>query len=109
VEVETIARLSWSAMIPLIVLVVGATLVAFIRAAQLRRARSPTGIEGLSEEIGSTLETVDTRGGTVLFHGERWNAVSDEPLAEQTPVRVVDARGLTLRVARVNHAKGTAA
>ena len=45
-------------------------------------------------------------GGTVRVHGERWNAVSDEPLPEHTPVRVVDVRGLTLRVTRAEHSGG---
>ncbi len=99
-------RLSLGVVIPL-ALVAGAAAVALgIEATRSRRRRSPTGVEGLRDEVGSTIEAVDARGGAVRIHGERWNAVSDEPLPEHTPVRVVDVRGLTLRVRRAEHSGG---
>jgi membrane-bound serine protease (ClpP class) len=37
--------------------------------------------------------------GTVLIHGELWQAVADEPLLRDTPVVVVKVEGFTLHVA----------
>ena len=36
--------------------------------------------------------------GSVTTRGEIWQAVSDEPIPEGTPVRVVAVNGLTLSV-----------
>lgn len=99
-------RLSWSVVVPLAVVLGGAAVLLGVQATRSRRRRSPTGLEGLRDEVGSTIEAVDARGGAVRVHGERWNAVSDEPLPERTPVRVVDVHGLTLHVTRAEHSGG---
>ena len=36
--------------------------------------------------------------GQVSVQGELWRAVADRPLADGTPVKIVDVQGLTLRV-----------
>jgi len=99
-------RLSWTVVVPLAIVVGVAAVMLGVRAARARRQRSPTGVEGLRDEVGSTIDPVDAEGGTVRVHGERWNAVSEEPLPEHTPVRVVDVHGLTLRVVRAEHSGG---
>lgn len=101
-------RLSFGVVIPLAVVVGLAAVLLGIRASRSRRRVSPTGVEGLTNEIGSTLGPVDPRGGTVRVHGERWNAVSDEMLPMDTPVRVVGVDGLTVRVRRVERPQGGA-
>lgn len=99
-------RLSWWVVVPLALLLAGAAVALGIAAARRQRQASQTGAEGMLGEVGSTLTGVDARGGTVRVHGERWRAVSDEPLTEETPVRVIDVRGLTLRVTRTDEPHG---
>ena len=44
------------------------------------------------------LSPTDSRGGEVLFEGERWNAVSETPIESGQPVEVTGINGLTLNV-----------
>lgn len=99
-------ELSWGVVLPLAVLMALAAVTLGILAARRQRRGSQTGVEGMLGEIGSTLTGVDPAGGTVRVHGERWRAVSDEPLAPETHVRVIDVRGLTLRVTRSDEPHG---
>src|SRR5438874_1753440 len=46
------------------------------------------------------LSRADSRGGGVLFGGERWNAVSETPIESGQPVEVIGIKGLTLNVKR---------
>ena len=99
-------RLSWGVVLPLAVLMALAAVGLGVLAARRRGQGSTTGVEGMLGELGSTLTGVDPAGGTVRVHGERWRAVSDEPLAPETHVRVIDVRGLTLRVTRSDEPHG---
>ena len=38
--------------------------------------------------------------GQVAVQGELWNAVADGPVEDGAPVRVVDVKGLTLKVVK---------
>jgi membrane-bound serine protease (ClpP class) len=82
-----------------------------------RRGRVHTGSEGMIGEVGRVFaDLVSTEGaprggevrGKVFIQGEIWNAVSDQPLARDTPVRVLAVEGLTLRVRPAATAAGAA-
>ncbi len=62
------------------------------------RRRAVTGEEEMVGAAGK-VELWGAEGGTVFVHGERWRAVSDQPLAPRQPIHVVALDGLTLRVA----------
>jgi membrane-bound serine protease (ClpP class) len=74
------------------------SLLAGRAAMSSRGLRKETGREGMIDKRGTVL---DWQGGSghVWALGERWQAVSDAPLAAGDPVRVVAMEGLTLRVA----------
>ena len=58
-----------------------------------------TGVEGLIGERGVALEPlVPGIAGRVRVHGEIWNAVSNDPVADGDPVTVADIHGLILTV-----------
>ena len=58
-----------------------------------------TGVEGLIGERGVALEAlVPGMSGRVRVHGEIWNAVSSDPVADGEPVTVADIHGLILTV-----------
>ena len=67
-----------------------------------RRERVRTGGEGLIEETGRAFTDFEPRNGAVrgkvFVHGEIWNAVADQPIARDMPVRVVAVDGMTLHV-----------
>jgi membrane-bound serine protease (ClpP class) len=72
-----------------------------ILAAALRARRRPvtTGRQGLLGETG-TVSGSRADHLTVFIHGSYWDAVGAEGLPAGTPVRVVEVKGLTLRVER---------
>ena len=76
---------------------IAAFLVRLGLAAQ--RGAPVTGVEGLIGERGTALEPlVPGTAGRVRVHGEIWNAVSNDPVADGEPVTVADIHGLILTV-----------
>ncbi len=65
---------------------------------QAYRAGVLTGTGSLEGAIGQARSEVDQDGGKVFVSGEWWEAVSDEPIAEGSPVRVLGSTDLTLSV-----------
>ncbi|PLU35905.1 NfeD family protein, partial [Sinorhizobium medicae] len=59
-------------------------------------------LTGAEEMIGISgkVDSWEGAGGYVIAHGERWSAVSNEPLGPGEDVMVVGRQGLTLEVAR---------
>jgi membrane-bound serine protease (ClpP class) len=82
--------------------VVGFTAIAaFLVRLGLKAQRLPpvTGIEGMLGDVGEALAPiVPGQPGTVIVHGERWRAISDEHIARGDRVRVRRVDGLTLTV-----------
>jgi membrane-bound serine protease (ClpP class) len=83
------------------VAIAAAVLVVFLGRLGLAAQRNTpvTGAEGLVGEIGRTLTAIGPDlPGQVTVHGEIWRAVSQQPLAPSTRVRVGAIEGLTLAV-----------
>jgi len=57
-----------------------------------------TGTGSLEGAIGQARSEVDQDGGKVFVSGEWWGAVSDEPIAEGSPIRVLGSSNLILSV-----------
>ena len=91
-------RISWGVIIPTVV--VTALFFLFVIGAGLRaqRAKPITGVEGLKDETGLALETLNPTG-TVLVHGEIWNADAIEGIIDKGKrVRVISIDNLRLKV-----------
>ena len=73
-------------------------LVTLVFKAHARKA--VTGREGMIGEIG-TARTDLSPAGTVFVHGELWEAESETPIRAGEPVKVLDVRGLRIRVSKV--------
>lgn len=97
---EPFFRVSWVVIVPAAILTAGFFVFALGKAVQTWRTKPTTGAEGLIGERGVVRKRIDPRG-TVLVHGEVWNAVADEPLDSGQAVEVVAVEGLTARVTRV--------
>ncbi|MFQ5930637.1 MAG: nodulation protein NfeD [Acidobacteriota bacterium] len=61
-------------------------------------AKVITGTGSLEGVIGQARTQIDQEGGKVFIKGEWWEAVSDEPVAAGSKVRVLGARDLVLTV-----------
>lgn len=96
----SLLRVSWSVIIPAVILTAGFFVFAFGLAYRTWRTKPTTGREGLVGARGTVRRRIDPQG-QVQVRGELWSASADEPLETGTTVEVVNAEGLTLRVRRV--------
>lgn len=60
-----------------------------------------TGKEGMIGKIGHVVVPLSPTG-KVFVHGEIWEAFADEPIAQNTPVQVIDVTGLKLKVKAIS-------
>jgi membrane-bound serine protease (ClpP class) len=91
--------ISWSVLIPTVVIV---SLFFMVVAGIVFRShlrRSMTGTAGMVGEKGVAYTPLNPEG-QVFVHGEYWQAVSDEPIAKGEAVEVVQVVDLKLRVRR---------
>ncbi len=66
------------------------------------RTRFVSGAEGISGERGTAVTEIH-REGRIFVHGEYWDAFSEEPIPEGSPVEVVSMeQGMRLKVRRVS-------
>jgi len=83
-------------IVSLIVLVFFFLIVSYIYLPQLRQPR--TGAEGLVGMKGVALESFDAEG-TVMVHGERWNAVTHDTFIKKgDKITVSEVNGMILSV-----------
>lgn len=95
---EPAFRLSLAFIIPATLLT--AAFFIFVVAAGLRAQWLPvkSGSEMMIGHGALALTAIDSRAGTVLIEGERWNAVSEVPITAGETVEVTAMKGLTLHV-----------
>jgi membrane-bound serine protease (ClpP class) len=80
-------------------LLVAAFFVFLVGAALRTLAQRPySGREGLLHKVGVALTAIDQKQGKVFVAGERWDAHSEEPIAQGVEVEVVQMDGMTLLV-----------
>lgn len=84
----------------------GFLLWAVTRLLGLRRRAPVYGVEHLEEEVAVAVETFAEHNGSYRGHvrmsGERWKAVSDDPVTNGEPVNVKALDGLTLHVTTID-------
>jgi membrane-bound serine protease (ClpP class) len=90
-------KLSWSVLLPTTILVSGFFVVVAGLVFRAQVSKPATGYKGLVGEVGIVKKALAPEG-KVFVHGELWNAVARESIAENTKVRVVKAAGLVLEV-----------
>ena len=90
-------RVSWRVIVPTVALTAGFFLFALTLGVRAFRRRPLLGVSGLVGQTGVARGALAPEG-QVSVHGELWRAVADRPLADGTPVTIVDVQGLTLRV-----------
>ncbi len=91
-------RVSMQVLIPVVVL----TSIFFVIGVWLSirsLARRPvSGGEGLVGQEGEARTDLSARGGQVFVAGTHWNAVADVPIAGGARIKVVQVKGMTLKV-----------
>jgi membrane-bound serine protease (ClpP class) len=94
-------RVSLQVIVP-VVLVTGAFFVVgvYLSIRSLRK-RPTTGGDALVGQEGDARTPVDGKGGRVFVAGAHWNAFSDGEIAEGKRVRVVEVKGMSLKVEEI--------
>ncbi len=91
-------QLSWSVLLPTVLIVSGFFVAVAALAFRAQVARPQTGASGLVGKVGVVKQAIAPEG-KVLVHGELWKARSNRPIPQGSQIRVVKVQGLTLEVA----------
>ena len=87
-------------VLPVVIAVSAIVLFLLTLVFKAHRRRSFSGREGMIGEIG-TARTDLSPAGRVFVHGELWEAEADAPVRAGDPVKVIEVRGLKVRVTKV--------
>jgi membrane-bound serine protease (ClpP class) len=93
----SMARVSWSVILPTVVGFSTFFLLVVALATKAQKRRPISGAQAMIGEIGEARTSLSPRG-QVFVHGEIWNAVATEPLPAGARVRVRRMSGLELEV-----------
>lgn len=95
-------ELSWGYIIPATILTVG--FFVFIVSVGLRaQFRKPkTGRESMPGQVAEVVNPINGGHGYVMLHGELWDAVSDDSLKKGDWCEIIDMKGLTLTVKKID-------
>ena len=93
-------RLSLWVVLPTVVTITALFLGAMYYGLKIRHKKPVSGMEGLIDEIG-VANTDIANEGKVFIDGECWDAWSDEQIKEGEKVKVLDVKGLKLKVVRI--------
>ena len=104
-EPEAGFRVSWLVIIPTVAVTAGIFLFALTFGVRALARRPQLGAEALVGATGTAVGAL-TGEGQIKLQGEIWRAVTDRPIPDGTPVRVVGVDGLTLRVVGTEAAEG---
>jgi len=98
-------RVSWLVIIPTVAVSAGIFLFALTAGVRALARRPQLGAEALVGATGTAYGALAGEG-QIKLQGEIWRAVTERPIADGTPVRVVGVDGLTLRVVGAEAAEG---
>lgn len=97
-------RISWSVLIPAVLVISGFFVTVAFLAVRAHMARPRTGYQGLIGEIAVAKESLAPEG-KVFVHGELWNATSDEIVPVGSRVEVIGVENLLLKVRKIGDTK----
>jgi membrane-bound serine protease (ClpP class) len=104
-EPEAGFRVSWLVIIPTVAVTAGIFLFALTAGVRALSKRPQLGAEALVGATGTAYGALAGEG-QIKLQGEIWRAVTDRPIPDGMPVRVVGVDGLTLRVVGTEAAEG---
>lgn len=104
-EPEAGFRVSWYVIIPTVAVTAGIFLFALTAGVRALSRRPQLGAEALVGATGTAYGPLAGEG-QIKLQGEIWRAVTDRPIPDGMPVRVVGVDGLTLRVVGTEAGEG---
>jgi membrane-bound serine protease (ClpP class) len=97
---DELMRVSWSVIIPTVLMTALFFIFAVGLAIQAQNRRPTTGTEGLLGEIGIARTSLK-KDGQILLHGEIWTATSDQAIKKGDRVKVISVDHLEVKVEKV--------
>jgi membrane-bound serine protease (ClpP class) len=95
-------RVSWEVIMLVVIIIAGFVIFLLTLGVRAQFRRKTTGSEGILGKIGTAKTDVNPAGGTVLVHGEFWNARSDLTIKEGHKVKVLSVNEMVLKVEAVD-------
>jgi membrane-bound serine protease (ClpP class) len=97
------AKLSLAVVVPTVLVTAAFFILCIWLVVRSQRRRVVTGLQALIGESGRALDALGPDApGKVVFHGEVWNAVSDESIEKDAAVEVLAVEGRVARVRRIH-------
>jgi len=90
--------ISLSVIIPTVIVFSAFFFLAAYLSVRAHRGKVATGEKGIVGELGVAKTAITAESGTVFIHGEYWKAFSENAIAANTEIRVIDITGLVLKV-----------
>ena len=97
-------RVSWSVLIPAVLVISGFFITVAFLAVRAHIAKPRSGYQGLIGEIAVAKESLAPEG-KVFVHGELWNATSDDVVPVGSKVEVIGVENLLLKVRKIGDTK----
>ncbi|MBI4950099.1 MAG: nodulation protein NfeD [Deltaproteobacteria bacterium] len=94
-------RLSIWVILPTVGFMTAAILGAMYYALKIYKRKPVSGKEGLVGEVGSVVDDFEM-DGKIFIEGEYWNATTDAPLKAGDKVKVVEVKGLSVKVVKAD-------
>ncbi|HDD43538.1 MAG TPA: nodulation protein NfeD [Candidatus Desulfofervidus auxilii] len=97
-------HISWSVLWPTLLFISLFFIGVMGLVVKAQRARVKIGKESLIGEIGEVVEAISPGSlGKVFVHGEYWNAESEEHISKKEKVKIIDVKGLKLKVKKIKN------
>ncbi|MDO8579895.1 MAG: NfeD family protein, partial [Candidatus Omnitrophota bacterium] len=98
-SVDPVMRVSRSLILGFSATTAAITFILLSSVLRAHRRKAKGGKEGLLEEVGEARTSLRAHGkGKIFVHGEIWDAIALEDIAQGDPVEIVEVSGLTLKV-----------
>jgi len=92
-------RVSLWVVLPMVISITVIFLGAMYYGLKIRHKKPISGAEGLIDETGAANTDIE-KEGKIFIEGEYWDAWSDEPIKAGEKVRVIEVRGLKVKVVK---------
>jgi membrane-bound serine protease (ClpP class) len=97
-------RASLAVIIPVVLVTAVFFIIGIWLSLRSMRKRPVTGDVGLIDLEGDARTRIDRKGGRAFVAGAHWSAVSNSEIEEGSRIKVVDVKGMTLTVKKVEEA-----
>jgi membrane-bound serine protease (ClpP class) len=97
-------RASLAVIIPVVLVTAVFFIIGIWLSLRSMRKRPVTGDVGLIDLEGDARTRIDRKGGRAFVAGAHWSAVSSSEIEEGSRIKVVDVKGMTLTVKKVEEA-----